>query len=1676
MSSHVYQYNSDCKQPDPEIWGGGAAGGPLLIVSGLDFSQKLIKKYVGDLPTLNFSSLAQESIFKNYIGDLPTFKLSSSIEESVRYNPPEDNVVLSLQGQSINYFISNEVVDEITSLEYSGFITEKTSYNYSNPFSDVELLAEDNGLITDPVTSISNYGTLTAPVEEHIDCGTTEITESTAAATGLIEITGSSSNSAFVKEINTVLIQSYGACIEQVSYIPPIDEDTFENNLGSSQATFDNTTLTFDSSEPKPNIKLTGNAVEIVISNTPEEKINIQSDGICIEKVRYDYSIIETSPFITETSGLITDPVTLSIDYGLITSPTSLGNEDLGLIINTQPVTPFGSIGIITGSAHVRPPDDIRTYNASGEYRVTYSPDDTTGSLFGFGEKIEAATYDYNVSSADILETFDEGLITDTPTVTVDYGFIIDSDVSEQIDYNTIEIVSSNLPFGLFSVNGSANTEWINKNFSASGEYRVTYSPDDTTGSLFGFGTKDESVVYDYSEQTILLVGDPDYGQISTGSTTFDDYGYVIEIHSQTDDLGFVVGFPAIGDVYPYGTITISGDGSESLISQTPDQPILITIDGVKEERVSYSYTNRRYDNTLSSNNITYDSTLETFDASEQPDIKVTGSAELSPVVYTEIGSGSLFGIGILQESVTYDYDVESLVVLSTTDSGLITDSPTLTVDYGFITDPVSAQDDDGLISDTETLIPFGLLSINGSANTEWINVNIYNSPEAEVSFTYSPDNTSGTLFGFGEKLESVSYVYSENSVLIVGDPDYGNIAIGYTRIDDYGLVSEIHSQTLDLGFVVGFPAIDDVYPYGSITVLGSAEESYTSNQIYTGLFNIYGTAGLDYTPEFTSQAGPLVVSGSAHVSFVSNDPTTGTLVQTGTLTERRTKSYNESSILTSSEQLFDYGDITSIPTALSADYGYVYEEPNENTEELGVIYDVPTTLYPFGTINISGAPLLHPEVDYTPAYTGSGLITISGSALESETDDFGSDRRRGGNIRYCGDAETREIANYGYYGDDNDPGTSGSIFINGTLIESETDSYVGIGTLVVSDSGIERDAESYVGLGTASFSGVAIESFTGDTPEGTQLFSFYGELNHPQIDYTPHYGIEKNIGVGTTGIQISGTALESESETYIGLGTIFTVNGLSPQDTEAYPGGPSVGRSWSYTRATYIAEPISLNISTGVALTHYYSPIYPRNALGTDPSSGIGTIRINDDKGLAFTRAVLPIFAKGKIYLLGIGTAGNGDLDGVEIGATESFTPATEVGTGLFNISGISATREINVYQGYQTTGVITISQQTKPIIEKYTASWVGFGTVFVSDNAVERDLEAYFGSGTILAVSGVAEAYSAQTPEDTATLQISGSAQESFVAQTPEDTVLYTFSGAATDEKLIKAYEGSGSTILSGSANVTSSPAYPASGTIRFANTHHVDNLYDTCDSVDITSDEQDSAYVSFTANPPEDTVLFVIGGNAVTSETALYTEFVSGLYTLSGTYQNLKLTHSESGIGTIFITETSSESEREVYVGSGSLFTISGATEFYSAQVSTSTVVLQISGSAITSTEAEYSTVGIGLFTFNGTAITSEIATYTQTASGSITLSGQLVYPDIIFIPSPDGSGTINVLGSSDNSLTKVYEDTSGVLFTFSSGLESFTKSTYVGLGTVYIEEISGTTIDNPYQIPRTYVCII
>ena len=98
------------------------------------------------------------------------------------------------------------------------------------------------------------------------------------------------------------------------------------------------------------------------------------------------------------------------------------------------------------------------------------------------------------------------------------------------------------------------------------------------------------------------------------------------------------------------------------------------------------------------------------------------------------------------------------------------------------------------------------------------------------------------------------------------------------------------------------------------------------------------------------------------------------------------------------------------------------------------------------------------------------------------------------------------------------------------------------------------------------------------------------GELNHPNIDYTPHYGIDQNIGVGTTGI-------------------LFSIG----------PGGFDI-----------LGNPIG---------GRYYSPIYPYNAGGVEGpgSPGIGTFRLNDDQRSYCHEFLLPYFGRGTINVTGI-------------------------------------------------------------------------------------------------------------------------------------------------------------------------------------------------------------------------------------------------------------------------------------------------------------------------------------------------------------------------------------------------------------------------------------------------------
>ena len=1264
----------------------------------------------------------------------------------------------------------------------------------------------------------------------------------------------------------------------------------------------------------------------------------------------------------------------------------------------------------------------VKPYIASGTLRIDLTVAETA---------LESVTFDYNESSIVFDNAQDYGLIagigTDGP---LDFGQVSQNAGSSVIDYQFVQnnVIALDTPFGQLSVSGSAEF-YPNYRLYLDGQaiVKVIYNEVAVGAITFAdFGRESRTYVYD---DTSIYDTFDDYGSVSQNPTVdSEEFGSVGQIYSPFTDYGLVTfPLPAAAADFPFGSIYISSFSSDREIQ-------VYGVDYVTSGTITLS------------GNLVYPDVDYTPSPDGSGTITISGSAndaysaqtpeETQVVILSEI-------LGLGKESRTYVWD----------DSSIYSNVE----DYGFVTQISPTSED---YQDLFSNLPAAGISYGDIVTPFVPAANI--PPFGSLFFTTSSADTR-EIAVYQDFVPSGLFTISGTPLLhpeVDLTPHYGiekNIGIGTTAFVFSGTYSNLQASFAWLGtgtlFSQDFGRESRTYVYNEFVDIDAEDW-----QFITGIATDFADPGFisDIANNFENY-GALNVSGG-------------------------TKPFGPINIVNgfSPQEQYSYAPLGIGKSWSYTRKGYIGDNPVytlsgiASTREIAVYQD----FVPSGLFTISGN-LVHPNIDLTPHYgieenIGIGTTGIQITGTSSAVEKF--------------IAEPLVNTQLFVY-------TSG-LFISTSDVRSSdlkaTYSEVGIGTLTISSTLLESDIDSWNGSGSINISGAGLESYSAQTPEDTVLFAFDEDkralynrnseyltenpppiiitntpLVHPDVRLIPHYGIEKNIGIGTTGVQFG-----------VGVGTFPDGDG-NPRDAKTY------------------------------------SNRYGFRIGDFNSGSGIGTFKFDQTNNIAKYSPLTPYTGTGLFNVItGFSPQVQYPYAPLGIGKSWSYTRTTYISSGIVTISGIASTREIAVYGYYGndanpgTSGTIFISQQTSPIVEIEINSYVGSGTAYLgkrqilgtfdseSDTFDETDItfdnnasiiigfeisegsysetDAYFGSGTLTISASAQESFSLQDPENIQLFSISGSSLEVYSAQTPETEVLYVINGFI-EESITNSYQGSGSANLSGNSSTFFIPNYPARGLFRFVQ-HNVDNDYDTCDSEEITSDSQDSAYVSFTANPEENTILFEFNGSAITAESDLHEYVGFGLYTLSGTYQNIKLTHSESGIGTIFVTSTTLESESNVYSGSGSLFALSGKSESYSVQTPESTIILQISGSATTYIESDYPVVGIGLFTLDGTAITSEIATYSQVGSGVITLSGQLVYPDVIFIPSPDGFGTINILGSSNESLSRIYDDTSGTLFAFSSGFESFGKSTYTGIGTIYIQEVSGSTINNPFQIPRTYVVII
>jgi len=390
---------------------------------------------------------------------------------------------------------------------------------------------------------------------------------------------------------------------------------------------------------------------------------------------------------------------------------------------------------------------------------------------------------------------------------------------------------------------------------------------------------------------------------------------------------------------------------------------------------------------------------------------------------------------------------------------------------------------------------------------------------------------------------------------------------------------------------------------------------------------------------------------------------------------------------------------------------------------------------------------------------------------------------------------------------------------------------------------------------------------------------------------------------------------------------------------------------------------------------------------------------------------------------------------------------PNTLEDISFFTISGDANTRYFNVYTG-PASGTIEVSGGITTDRQIYVPEFTGSGIIEVSGDAGAHRERPYISSG-IISISGIGEeSFGRGLYTGSGSFSIFGGHAEEFGANPPEDTVIGTISGSAVPKKVFSHTATGIATISGNGAWNFARSNYQGSGTLRTLS---------------------GSAEV-YGPNPPEDTVLFSITGDA-----------------------RQKVRFSESGIGTVSISGSSVEKYGTSNVGIGTLNVSGAATSIAKISRFIGSGLIEISGERGQKRTFTYNASGtlsairgsaeafganppenIVILTIGGDANTRYFNVYTGPASGTIEISGGISTDRQIYVPNFVGSGTIEVSGDGGTPRTRPY-DGSGTIRILGSANESYIRTTYNGSGEINVSGI-GSYEYREYEPPFVYVTII
>ena len=1337
---------------------------------------------------------------------------------------------------------------------------------------------------------------------------------------------------------------------------------------------------------------------------------------------------------------------------------------DIDLIIENDYIIEY-DYEIIYGSIS----KDINLYIVSGSAEPTRTfTSRGTGSLFALNGSAPSVTYNYRSTDIEYTSSIDYGTVT-TSGDSIDNGLITNS-VDLYTDYISITIGDKAIRFGSINTSGSSillktfTPVASGSLYSTKGAASSTFKPVATdtvlftisgsatnllrtfghtsSGLLFTIGDHTERVTYNYHIDSVNTYAALDY-QTITSTGTSEDYGSIASNANGIEpvDYGYI---NLSGSVRAYeGSIKIGGTPKITFV------PLLIYT-STGEFKISGAAT-----------------TIGILTAKARPEstdlYDVSGSAASSVTrpIFTETAKFSTFSGAA--EATTKVYNQFSINEFNKIDYELITGSGS-SIDYGLVFNSSNSIVNYGYIFDTETVLPYGSITISGAAinprlvpnfayngtgslftakgsaetrvfaqiqDSETRLFNVYGSASTSLPKIYT---STGSLFNIGSKIESAAYAYNSSSINVFSSNDYEYITSIADTTVNYGLISESSVGDTDLGYIVNQ---NTLYPHGRFTFAGQSSVEFYRRPSYVGSGSLFAYTGSAETRSFSqgkdADTQLFNVYGSANTPFSRPYIASGSLFNIGSKDEKRTYVYDASSIVTFSASDYEYINSTA---SVYGDYGLISESSVGDTD-LGYVTNT-DIVYPFGTIKVSNSVIQKAN----KTYRGSGsLFTTSGvaeSSVKSTTE----------TLLFTIYGASSSIRRFEYT-------TTGSLFNLGSKIEKAayaynqssiteyfTNDYGYVSSIADTTTDCGLISESSVGdinfgeirvnqnqypFGSFAFYGTATQKFTrsGYITTGS-LFAIGGEAQ----------ATSKSFQTETSLFTISGTSSNIRRFGYSGTGSLFDIGTNNESRTYVY----NESSILDYNTLNYedIGElPIIFNnygtIIEGSSEYYNYGSVsdtdivYPYGGFnisgGTEDKfepilawTGSGSINVSGSVYIVFNLSAkseptsddtIKISGSSK-SLFSLRHIGSGSI--FNIGkkiekAAYSYNTSSIVPYGTADYQFISSAPDTTTDYGYVTESSVGVTDFGS--IENLEYAYP-FGTLKITNAAVQRATAAYRGSGSLFAIGGESNAYSRTASSETQLFVVSGN------AETPRS----------------KVFTGSGSLFTFRSLTESSAVNPPATGLFRISGIAQEKATDSWLGAGSITL--QTGIYPEYLYYRPTPRYVTVFGtsyisGSSTTAYISTYTNVGSGVIYNSGSASTPR-TRPFIGAGTEFISGKLKESfSKGNYAGSGSLFAFRSLTESSTKVLASETRLYTTSGSAATTRSEAYLGAG-SLFTTKGTAesfvrtVPSETQLFKVSGIAKILLTNKFVGSGSLFTFKSATEST-TIIASTETQLFKV-----------------------------------------------------